>query len=73
MHVFFLAMLLYPDAQERVRQEIDATLGKCRLPTFEDLGLVPYVDAVIKEGLRWQPIVRLGKSESTPVASSQTN
>lgn len=68
MHVFFLAMLLHPDIQERARQETDATLGTCRLPTFEDLGLVPYIDAVIKEVLRWQPIVRLGKSETTPFA-----
>ncbi|KAM5540993.1 hypothetical protein V8D89_005304 [Ganoderma adspersum] len=59
MHTFFLAMLLYPDIQARARQELDEALGTHRLPTFEDFGSVPYIDAMIKELLRWQPIVQL--------------
>ncbi|KAI1785432.1 cytochrome P450 [Ganoderma leucocontextum] len=60
MHSFFLAMLLYPDVQARARRELEAALGAHRFPTFEDFGSVPYIDALIKELLRWQPIVRLG-------------
>ncbi len=62
MHWFFLAMRLYPDVQSRARRELEAVLGTYRLPTFEDFGSVPYIDALIKELLRWQPILRLGTS-----------
>ena len=62
MHSFFLTMLLYPEVQSRARRELEAVLGTHRLPTFEDFGSVPYIDALIKELLRWQLIVRLGKS-----------
>ena len=55
-------MLLYPDVQARARHEIEAVVGVHRLPTFEDFGSIPYIDALIKELLRWQPIIRLGKS-----------
>ena len=60
MHTFMLAMLLYPDVQARARAEIEKVLGPHRLPTFDDLGSIPYVDALIKETLRWHPIVPLG-------------
>ncbi|PIL25709.1 cytochrome P450 [Ganoderma sinense ZZ0214-1] len=59
MHTFFLTMLLYPDVQARARRELEAVVGTHRLPTFDDLGAVPYIDALIKEVLRWAPIVRL--------------
>ena len=64
LHTFFLAMLLYPDIQARARRELEAAIGVLRLPTFEDFGSVPYIDALIKELLRWQPVVPLGTSES---------
>ena len=60
MHTFFLAMRLHPDIQSRARRELETVLGTHRLPTFEDFGSVPYIDALIKEVIRWQPIVRLG-------------
>ena len=61
MHTFFLAMLLYPDIQVRARHELETALGTHHLPTFEDFGSVPYIDAMIRELLRWQPVARLGK------------
>ena len=61
MHTFFMAMVLHPDIQARARRELENVLGSHRLPTFEDYGSVPYIDAVIKEMLRWHPIVPLGK------------
>ena len=60
MHSFFMAMVLYPDVQSRARREIEEVLGTDRLPTFRDFGSVPYLDALIKEVLRWHPIVCLG-------------
>ncbi|KAI0774839.1 cytochrome P450 [Trametes elegans] len=59
MHTFFLAMALYPAAQAKARQKLDDVLGPCRLPTFADASNLPYVDAIVKEVLRWHPIVSL--------------
>ncbi|TBU22643.1 cytochrome P450 [Dichomitus squalens] len=47
------------DVQSCARRELEGVLGINRLPTFEDLGSVPYLDALIKELLRWHPIICL--------------
>ena len=61
---FFVAALLHPDIQITARKEIDAVTGRERLPTFEDLPRLPFVDAICKEVLRWKPAVPLGKFSS---------
>jgi len=53
-------MILYPDAQKRAQAEVDAVIGTERLPTFEDRSSLPYVDAVLRETLRWHPVFPLG-------------
>ncbi|KAI0291060.1 cytochrome P450 [Multifurca ochricompacta] len=58
---FFLAVVLRPDLQKRAQDEIDAVTGRERLPTFEDRTKLPFVDAVCKEVLRWQPVTPLGE------------
>ncbi|KIJ10316.1 hypothetical protein PAXINDRAFT_172185 [Paxillus involutus ATCC 200175] len=57
---FVLLMCLYPDAQHRAQAEIDEVVGKDRLPTWADEASLPYVSSVIKEVLRFAPVVRLG-------------
>jgi cytochrome P450 len=57
---FVLAMLHAPEAQSRARQELDQVTGGTRLPTFEDRDALPYVKAVVKEVLRWEPVTPLG-------------
>lgn len=54
-------MVLYPEVQERARRELERVIGKDRLPTFNDFGAVPYIDALIKETLRWHPVIGLGR------------
>ncbi|KAG2336895.1 cytochrome P450 [Suillus weaverae] len=58
--VFTLAMLLYPDVQKRAQAEIDLVIGSDRLPTFEERASLPYIDAVLRETLRWYPVLPLG-------------
>lgn len=58
--VFVLAMMLYPDVQKRAQEEIDAVIGTEQLPTFEDRSSLPYVEAVLRETLRWHPVFPLG-------------
>ncbi|KAG1718759.1 cytochrome P450 [Suillus paluster] len=63
--VFLLAMVLYPDVQRRAQVEIDSVIGRDRLPTFEDRASLPYVEAVLRETFRWEPIVPLGVPHAT--------
>jgi cytochrome P450 len=52
--------MVHPEAQKRARSEIDAVVGRERLPTFEDRPRLPFVDAMCKEVLRWRPVLPLG-------------
>ena len=53
-------MTLHPEIQENARHELDEVVGPERLPGFSDLDSLPYVTAIVKESLRWQPVVPLG-------------
>ncbi|KAF8885510.1 cytochrome P450 [Infundibulicybe gibba] len=56
VHAFLLAMVLYPDAQRRAQEELDTYVGTGRLPIIDDREDLPYVNAVMKEVMRWQPV-----------------
>ena len=53
-------MTLYPDVLRKAQAEIDQIIGNSRLPNFSDEGELPYVQAVLKETLRWHPVAPLG-------------
>jgi cytochrome P450 len=55
-----LAMLAYPKTQARAQAELDAVVGRERLPTFADYPHLPYIRAMVKEVLRWKPVAPLG-------------
>ncbi|KAJ8463546.1 hypothetical protein ONZ51_g10187 [Trametes cubensis] len=57
---FVCAMLLYPDVQKCAQEELDAVVGPNRLPQFTDRASLPYVNAVVKEALRWHNVAPLG-------------
>ncbi|UNI19422.1 Phenylacetate 2-hydroxylase [Purpureocillium takamizusanense] len=57
---FTAAMVMFPEVQRRAQEEIDGVVGAERLPTTEDRGNLPYVDALVKESLRWWPIAPMG-------------
>ncbi|CAN8270288.1 unnamed protein product [Cochlearia groenlandica] len=48
-----------PNVLARVREEIDSVVGKTRLIQETDLPNLPYLQAVIKEGLRLHPFLPL--------------
>ncbi|KAJ1306466.1 hypothetical protein OPQ81_007469 [Rhizoctonia solani] len=54
-----LAMLLFPECQAKAQAEIDRVIGTGRLPTFEDRDRLPYVNNLINEVMRWQPVTPL--------------
>ncbi|TFK80623.1 cytochrome P450 [Polyporus arcularius HHB13444] len=53
---FVLAMLLFPDTMQKAQAELDAVIGRDRIPTFEDHKDLPYIRALVKEVLRWRPV-----------------
>lgn len=54
-------MAMYPKVQRKAQAELDAVIGSGRLPEFSDRPSLPYVNALIKETMRWQVVVPLGK------------
>lgn len=53
-------MMLYPDAQKAAQKEIDALLQGERLPTLDDKDSLPHIQAIIKEVVRWNPVIPTG-------------
>ena len=60
MNFFFLALTLFPQVQRRAQAEIDAVVGRDRLPTFDDRPRLPYIEALCKELMRWQLVTPMG-------------
>jgi cytochrome P450 len=58
-------MALYPEVQRKAQEEIDDVIGTDRLPTLSDRGSLPYVEAIVLELLRWQPITPLNIPHAT--------
>ncbi|KAF8678854.1 cytochrome P450 [Rhizoctonia solani] len=57
---FVLLMVQHPEIQARAQEEIDRVTNSERLPKISDRDLMPYVQAIVQEVLRWQPPVPLG-------------
>ncbi|EJC98991.1 cytochrome P450 [Fomitiporia mediterranea MF3/22] len=57
---FFLAMTIYPEVQRKAQEEIDQVIGDVRLPNFEDRNNLPYINAIVKEVIRWHPVTPIG-------------
>jgi hypothetical protein len=68
--VFFLAMVLNPEVQAKAQAEIDRVVGKDRLPNFDDRPALPYLEAILRETLRWYPVVPFGLSTTQRLISN---
>jgi cytochrome P450 len=65
LQVFILAMVLFPEVQAKAHTLIDAVVGTSRLPTFEDRASLQYIDAILRETLRWRPILPLSVTHAS--------
>ena len=54
-------MALHPEVQKKAQAEIDAVVGPERLPEIEDRPSLPYINALIKELMRWNLVTPLGE------------
>ncbi|KIM38015.1 hypothetical protein M413DRAFT_30429 [Hebeloma cylindrosporum] len=59
IHSMFVAMISFPEVQLKAQEELDRVL-QGRLPEYDDLKDLPYVAALVKEIIRWQPTFPIG-------------
>lgn len=58
MNTFVMAALCYPSAFQKARNEIDCICDFAdRLPTIDDIDRMPFICAMVKEVLRWRPVM----------------
>lgn len=55
-------MVLNSDVQKKAQQELDRVVGPNRFPEFSDRDALPYINAVVKEIIRWHSVLPLGVS-----------
>ncbi|KAF9235265.1 cytochrome P450 [Melanogaster broomeanus] len=56
LRTFLLVMVLNPEIQEKAHAQVEGVVGKGRLPTLDDRPSLTYVDAIMRETLRWNPV-----------------
>jgi cytochrome P450 len=52
-----LALAKNSHVQEKARQDIDRVCGSERSPQWSDFQRLPYINAIVKEGMRWRPVL----------------
>ncbi|KIJ28558.1 hypothetical protein M422DRAFT_37308 [Sphaerobolus stellatus SS14] len=65
---FLLAMVMFPEVQKKAQDELTKVIGQERLPEFEDRPELPYIDALVKEVLRFFVITPLALPHYTTEA-----
>ncbi|KAK6067266.1 cytochrome P450 2D18 [Seiridium cupressi] len=54
------ALAKNPESQKKAQAEIDAHCGTRRAPLFSDFNELPYINCIVKEGMRWRPTAGTG-------------
>lgn len=62
---FFLAMALFPEVQLKAQAELDTVVGINELPRFKNRENLPYINALVKEVLRWHPVVPMNVAHAS--------
>ena len=50
-------MVVFPSIQRKAQTELDEVVGRGQLSRFADSARLPYIHAIVKETLRWRPVV----------------
>ncbi|TVY33893.1 Cytochrome P450 monooxygenase [Lachnellula occidentalis] len=50
-----LAFAKHPDVQKKAQKQLDRVCGVKRTPVWDDFAELPYINSIIKEGMRWRP------------------
>ncbi|KAL8380741.1 hypothetical protein RB595_005156 [Gaeumannomyces hyphopodioides] len=65
---FMLACTAFPEPMQRAQAELDAVVGARRSPSFDDQASLPFVNAFVKEVLRWRSVAIIGGQPHSPTA-----
>jgi len=65
LQIFIFACVTYPEFIKKAQKELDDIVGQNRLPDFDDLDNLPYLQAVVEENFRWRHIVPAGIPHAT--------
>ncbi|KAL3475767.1 cytochrome P450 [Aspergillus californicus] len=60
-------MCVFKDVQEKAHRELDQVVGVDRMPDWTDETRLPYVDAIVRESLRWRTVTILGGIPHAPI------
>jgi len=55
-----LAFAKFPHIVKKAQAEIDRICGPDRAPQWSDFKSLPYINCIVKEGLRWRPVAPSG-------------
>ena len=58
-------MATFPEVQKKAQAELDSVIGSSRLPEFSDRGSLPYLNALVKELMRWHVVAPTGVPHAT--------
>lgn len=64
LEIFVMAAVKHPNAVAKVQEELSSVVGQNRLPEWDDMENMPFVNAFINEVLRWRPIIIGGMPHS---------
>lgn len=56
LRTLILALVTNPDIQKKAQGELDMVCGDQRSPQWSDFEHLPYINMLVKEGLRWRPM-----------------
>ncbi len=63
---FVLACCAFPEAMRTAQAELDRVVGAARSPGWDDAAALPYVNAFVKEVLRWRSVAIIGGQPHSP-------
>lgn len=58
-------MAKFPEVQLKAQRELDTVIGRHQLPSFKDRENLPYINALVKEVLRWHPVVPMNVAHAS--------
>ena len=61
----FLGVSLHPEVLKKAHAELDAVVGPHRMPNFGDRDSLVYLNAIIKESMRWHTALPIGIPHAT--------
>lgn len=70
---FILACCAFPDAMEKAQEELDKVIGSTRSPHWDDSPNLPYINAFVKEVLRWRSVAIIGGQPHSPTQDDTYN